>query len=75
MLCIAGVSLSKLKDSNRTEQKQKRANICLGALWLHWGYGKEVECGRDKVIHCTGSSDSNDTHAVGYWCGRPAHVA
>ena len=75
MLCIAGVSLSKLRDSNRAEQKQKRANICLGALWLHWGYGKEVECGRDKVIYCIGSSDSNDTHTVGYWCGSSAHVA
>ena len=64
MLCIAGVSLSKLKDSDTAKQMQKRANVCLGAQWLHWGYGKEVECGRDKVIYCIGSSDSNDTHAA-----------
>ena len=64
MLCIAGVSLSKLKDSDTAKQMQKRANICLGARWLHWGYGKEVGCGRDKVMYCIGSSDSNDTHAA-----------
>ena len=23
-----------------------------------------MECGRDKVIYCIGSSDSNDTHAA-----------
>ena len=51
MLCIAGVILGKLKDSDTAKQMQKRANVCLGARWLHWGYGKEVECGRDKVIY------------------------
>ena len=56
--------MGKLKDSDRAKQMQKRANICLGARWLHWGYGKEVECGRDKVIYCIRSSDSNDTHAA-----------
>ena len=64
MLYIVGVSLSKLKDSDRARQMQKRANVCLGARWLQWGYGKVVECGRDKVIYCIGSSDSNDTHAA-----------
>ena len=64
MLCIVWVSLSKLKNSDTAKQMQKRANVCLGALWLHWGYGKEMESGKDKVIYCIGSSDSNDTHAA-----------
>ena len=31
MLCIAAVSLGKLKDSDTAKQMQKRANVCLGA--------------------------------------------
>ena len=48
---------------------QKRANVCLGARSLHWGYGKEVESERDKVIYCIGSSDSNDAHAAAVAAG------
>ena len=48
----------------RLSRCRKGQYVCLGARWLQWGYGKEVECGRDKVIYCIGSSDSNDTHAA-----------